>query len=83
MNDSTVIAFPTRPQPAAAVDISGFDGWHRWAECEIAILGYDMRGGSSFDFPVSGSTYDWYEAFERGLSPQAAASEAAALFASA
>ena len=83
MNDHTVIAFPARPQPPAAVGINGFDGWHRWAECEIAILGYDMRGHSCFDFPVSGSTYDWHDAFERGVSPQEAASEAAALFATA
>ncbi len=82
MTDGTVIAFPARPQPAA-VGTNDFDSWCRWVECEIAILGYDMRGSSSFDFPVSGSAYDWYEAFERGLSPQAAASEAATLFATA
>lgn len=81
MNDHTVIAFPGRPNQPSPPGVDGFDGWRRWAECEIAILGYDMRGRSSFDFPVSGSTYEWRRAFDRGLSPQEAASEAAALFA--
>ncbi len=79
MNDQTVIAFPQRPNRTPVAQ-GGFNDWRAWAECEIAILGYDMHGRSSFDFPVSGSTYDWREAFDRGLSPQEAASEAAALF---
>ena len=80
MSDHTVIAFPGRPAQPAAPSVDNFEGWRRWAECEIAILGYDMRGRSNFDFPVSGSAYDWREAFERGLSPQEAAAEAAASF---
>lgn len=82
MTEQTVVAFPGRPNRSSVAD-GGFADWRAWAECEIAILGYDMRGCSSFDFPVSGSAYDWREAFERGLSPQEAASEAAALFATA
>lgn len=79
MTESTVIAFPerrTRPTGAA----EGFGAWRAWAECEIAILGYDMKGRSSFDFPVTGETYDWRAAFARGLAPHEAAEEAAALF---
>lgn len=81
MTDQTVVAFPGRPNRSSAAG-GGFADWRAWAECEIAILGYDMRGQSSFGFPVSGNTYEWRAAFERGISPQQAASEAAALFSS-
>jgi hypothetical protein len=79
MTDSTVVDFPGR-RPRQTGLAEGFDAWRAWAECEIAILGYDMKGRSSFGFAVSGKSYDWRAAFERGLAPHEAAEEAAALF---
>jgi hypothetical protein len=79
MTESTVITFPGR-RARSTKAAEGFDAWRAWAECEIAILGYDMKGRSSFGMPVSGETYDWRAAFERGLAPHEAAEQAAAIF---
>lgn len=78
MSHQTVIAFPRRqPQQSSAMD---FDLWRQWAEVEISVLGYDLDGNSSFDRPVSGRTYEWRDAFARGLAPHEAAAEATEIF---
>ncbi len=68
MSDQTVVTFP----------VHGFSGghfeyWLSWAECELSILGFDIR---QVDF-------EWRAAFERGLKPEQAAAAAAALVQSA
>jgi hypothetical protein len=79
MTESTVITFPGRRARGTGL-AEGFAAWRAWAECEISILGYDIKGRSIFGFPVSGQSYDWHAAHERGLAPHEAAEEAAALF---
>lgn len=63
MSDANVIVFPS---PAAAPKPSSYRDWLSWAECELAILGYDF----------SACDYDWQAAHARGLRPEAAAAEA-------
>lgn len=78
MSQDTIIPFPRRQQPQSeALD---FTQWRGWAEVEISVLGYDLDGNSSFDQPVSGQSYEWRQAFDRGLAPHEAAAEAAARF---
>lgn len=43
-----------------------YESWEAWAECETAVLGRAFEK----------INYDWREAFERGLRPEAAAREA-------
>lgn len=62
MTNQTVVSFP----------LHGFSGghyeyWCAWAECELSILGFDLRD----------VTFDWRSAFDRGLKPEQAAAEAA------
>jgi len=59
MPDDTVIAFPKQRQT--------YEDWRAWAECELAILGFEIKD----------SDYDWEAAFERGMKPEDAAAEAA------
>jgi hypothetical protein len=65
MNDVNVIAFPQ--QEASVSKADGFRDWLSWAECELAILGYDF----------SACVYDWRAAHAKGLRPEAAAAQAA------
>ena len=60
----TVVAFPGKG--SAGLQQSDFDCWQSWAECELAILGYDI---ASVD-------HDWRGAFESGKKPHEAAAEA-------
>ncbi len=64
MSDANVIAFPVRAAPASPAD--EFSDWMSWAECELAILGYD----------VTATDYNWRAAHEKGLSPEVAAEHA-------
>lgn len=64
MTDANVIAFPVRNGQAKA---DSFRDWLSWAECELAILGYDL----------SATDYDWRKAHEMGLRPERAAEQAA------
>lgn len=59
MTEATIIDFPSGKQ--------SFEEWHGWAECELSILGHDIRHAD----------YDWRAAYERGLKPEDAAAEAA------
>lgn len=80
MSDAKVIAFPKRSapkrsapkpssgsHPALSPRADGYRDWLSWAECELAILGYDFTA----------CDYDWHAAHARGLRPEAAAAEAA------
>lgn len=60
MTAQTVVSFPGRD----------FESWMSWAECELAILGYD----------VTAHEFDWTAAFHRGLKAEDAAAEAADIF---
>ena len=60
MTTQTVVAFPGRD----------FESWMSWAECELAILGFD----------VATHEFDWATAFRQGLKAEDAAAEAAELF---
>jgi hypothetical protein len=61
-----VIAFPVRQKTVAALPVDPFDDWMSWAECELAILGYDL----------SATTYNWRAAHQKGLRPEIAAEHA-------
>jgi len=65
MNDFNVIAFP-KPRTSQAPH-DNFRDWMSWAECELAILGYDLLE----------SGYDWRDAHARGMRPETAAAQAA------
>lgn len=65
MSEASVIAFP--PRGAAASKPDAYRDWLAWAECELAILGYDL----------SACDYDWQRAHAKGLRPEAAAAQAA------
>ena len=65
MTDANVIAFPVRDAAAGKAD--AFRDWLSWAECELAILGYDL----------SACDYDWRAAHAKGLRPEVAAAQAA------
>ena len=65
MTDANVIAFPVRDQSSGKAD--AFRDWLSWAECELAILGYDL----------SACDYDWRAAHAKGLRPEVAAAQAA------
>ncbi|MEQ8326954.1 MAG: hypothetical protein RH951_07335 [Parvibaculum sp.] len=65
MTDANVIAFPVRAMPSTPAD--EFGDWMSWAECELAILGYE----------VSATSYNWRAAHEKGLRPEVAAEHAA------
>ena len=60
-----MIAFPARDASADKAD--AFRDWLSWAECELAILGYDL----------SACDYDWRAAHAKGLRPEVAAAQAA------
>jgi hypothetical protein len=63
MQSQTVIRFPiTNPR-------HDYGLWLSWAECELAILGYDLAEAA----------YDWKASFAEGLRPEEAAGRAAAL----
>ena len=65
MSDPNVIAFPPRGGAASTPD--SYRDWLSWAECELAILGFDL----------SACDYDWKSAHEKGLRPEVAAAQAA------
>lgn len=64
MSDANVIAFPVRAAAASPVD--AFTDWMSWAECELAILGYE----------VTATDYNWRAAHQKGLRPEVAAEHA-------
>jgi hypothetical protein len=62
VSEQTVVSFP----------LHGFAGghyeyWLGWAECELSILGFDLKEVA----------FDWRAAFDCGLKPEQAAAEAA------
>jgi hypothetical protein len=65
MSDVTSIVFPGGENTSHR----DYDSWMAWVECELSILGHD----------IAAQCYDWRSAFKRGLKPEAAAHEAAAL----
>ncbi|MGD1879586.1 MAG: hypothetical protein ACFB13_19050 [Kiloniellaceae bacterium] len=79
--DANVIAFPARATPPSKSGAKSgakpgsklesrseeFRDWMSWAECELAILGYDL----------SACDYDWRAAHTKGLRPEIAAEQAA------
>lgn len=64
--EHNVIAFPVRSRTVSVRPVDPFDDWMSWAECELAILGYDL----------SATTYNWRAAHEKGLRPEVAAEHA-------
>jgi hypothetical protein len=64
MSDANVIAFPVAAAPSTKA--GDFQTWLSWAECELAILGYDL----------SATDFDWRSAHAKGLRPELAAAEA-------
>ena len=65
MNDFNVIKFPKSQTAVSRHD--NFDDWMAWAECELAILGYDLLE----------SSFNWRDAHVRGMRPETAAAQAA------
>ena len=65
MTDVTVAVFPGGENTSQR----DYDSWIAWAECELSILGHE----------IAALTYDWRDAFKRGLKPEIAAEEAARL----
>jgi hypothetical protein len=63
MRDSQVVTFPGHARP-----YSDFESWLSWVECEIAILGHE--------FEEFRAKFNWREAFDLGLSPEATAQRA-------
>jgi len=64
--DDNVIAFPVRSRTVSVAPVDPFDDWMSWAECELAILGFDL----------SATTYNWRAAHQKGLRPEVAAEHA-------
>ena len=64
MSDANVIAFPVRAAAVSPVD--AFTDWMSWAECELAILGYELTA----------TDYNWRAAHQKGLRPEVAAEHA-------
>jgi len=65
-DDDNVIAFPVRSRTVSVAPVDPFDDWMSWAECELAILGFDLTA----------TTYNWRAAHQKGLRPEVAAEHA-------